>query len=353
LLKHNPHLLMEKTNICCLSQEELAGLIKAWGKEPYHARQVFKWIYQKGVSDFMQMSDLPFALRQRLDDNLLSSGIKLKEKLTSTDGTEKFLLELKDKSLIEAVVIPSGNRVTACISSQAGCKFACKFCASGVLGFKRNLSQGEIIEQALYLKNNNRSRKITHIVFMGTGEPLDNYANVLGAIKMLNSPLAFNIGARRITISTCGIIPGIERLAGEHMQIELSVSLHSAEDKARSLLMPVNKKYPLRKLISSCKKYMDDTGRQVTFEYILIEGLNSSLRDALRLSELLGDLRLAKVNLIPSNSIRQLGARPAKKKDVLLFRDFILKNGINVTLRKARGQDIEGACGQLRIRHEE
>ncbi|MDP2043829.1 MAG: 23S rRNA (adenine(2503)-C(2))-methyltransferase RlmN, partial [Candidatus Omnitrophota bacterium] len=237
-------------------------------------------------------------------------------------------------------------------SSQVGCRFTCQFCASGLKGFKRNLSAGEILDEVLYLKNNAQNAGLTHVVFMGTGEPLDNYENVLKAIRVINSGHAFNIGARRITISTCGIIPGIERLSSFGLQIELSISLHAADDKTRSQLMPVNKKYPLADLIKCCHEYSVKTNRQITFEYILIKGLNSDLSSAQKLAALLKDLRLAKVNLIPANSITELKILPPLSEEILAFKEQLFRSGINVTLRRERGQDIDAACGQLRLRHE-
>lgn len=349
-----------------LDLKELEDKLFSRGLPKYHAKQIFNWIYQKGALDFNKMSDLPAALRQKLAGEFYILGLKLADLQISCDGTTKFLFELEDKNLIEAVNIPMRKRapgliggagarlcaVTGCISSQAGCKFSCQFCASALKGFKRNLTVGEILDEALYLKNNARQAELTHIVFMGTGEPLDNYENVLKSIRLINSPHAFNIGARRITISTSGIIPGIRRLASEDLQIELSISLHASDDKIRSQIMPVNKKYPLADLIECCREYIDKTNRQITFEYILIKGLNSNLSSAQNLVKLLKDLRLAKVNLIPANSIPELKIIPPAKAEILAFKECLFKSAINVTLRRERGKDIEAACGQLRLRHE-
>lgn len=334
-----------------LELKKLESALLEWKEPAYHARQIFNWIYKKGVMDFSGMSDLPAALRLRLKDNFYIFDLKLVEKLASRDGTEKFLFSLKDGNLVEAVSIPTEKRVTACISTQAGCKFNCRFCASGASGFKRNLTSGEILQEVLYLKNNSASGKLTHIVFMGTGEPLDNYENVLSAIRRINSRDCLGIGARRITISTCGLIPAIERLAKEGLQIELSVSLHSADDKIRSRLMPVNKKYPLKELIKACAGYIAETNRQVTFEYILAGGVNSGLQNAQILSTILKGLN-CKVNLIPVNPVSASQLKPPGKLEVLFFKDYLTKHGINVTLRRERGQDIEAACGQLRLRYE-
>lgn len=331
--------------------KELEGEFLALGVKPYHARQVFSWLYKRGVWDFNYMSDIPQALRKELADRFYILGFRLLKHLDSQDGTRKILLGSKDDNSIEAVIIPAKARVTGCLSSQVGCKYRCGFCASGMLGFKRDLTAGEIIEEAIYLKDNALENRLTHLVFMGTGEPMDNYDNVIKAIRIMNSSAGLNIGARRITISTSGVIPGIERLSSQGLQLELSVSLHAATDTLRSRLMPVNKVYPLRELIHACKEYSLKTRRQVTFEYILIKGLNSSLRDAEGLSRLLKDFKLAKVNLIPSNHIPELKFEPAPKNSVDIFKDYLVKSRINVTLRKERGEDINAACGQLRLNY--
>lgn len=338
-------------NIKDYSLKELEAFLVSFGYQPYHARQIFDWIYSKGISDFVKMTNLPASLREALSQNFISGSIKLRKKLRSCDGTEKFIFRLIDGNFIEVVSIPTEKRVTGCISSQVGCKFACKFCASGVAGFKRNLNIGEIMDQVLYLKNQTETKKLTHLVFMGTGEPLDNYDNVLKAIRIINSSEGLNIGARRITISTAGLIPGIEKLSGEGLQIELSISLHAADDKIRSSLMPINKIYPLKSLMQACHRYFVKTNRQITFEYILIQGLNSDLPNARNLVKLLKGLN-CKVNLIPANPVKELNIAPPGKKDIFSFKTFLSQFQVNVTLRKSRGEDIEAACGQLRLRYE-
>ena len=347
------------------SLEQLEQTLESWGSPAYHARQIFSWIYQKGCVDFDLMSNLPSGLRERLKKAFFISSLKLIKTLKSSDRTEKFLFELKDRNLIEAVSIPMTRRapgligqagarrcaVTGCISSQVGCKFCCSFCASGTFGFKRNLSSGEILDEVLFLKNNSSAKKLTHIVFMGTGEPFDNYEEVLKAIKIINSPAGFNIGARRITISTCGLTPGIKKLSDEGMQVELSVSLHAADEKTRDLIMPVNKIYPLKTLIPACRQYYEKTDRQITFEYILIKGVNSDLKNAIILGKLLVGMD-AKVNLIPANTIKELKVEAPAKVDILEFKNTLFKSCVNVTLRKSRGADIDAACGQLRLKYE-
>jgi 23S rRNA (adenine2503-C2)-methyltransferase len=338
---------MSKVDIKDLDLSGLESVLASWDLPRFHARQVFTWIYQRGVFDFDAMSDLPQGLRQRLNQYFLAKTLVVKNKQRSVDGTEKFLFGLSDSGLIEAVSIPAESRVTGCISSQVGCKFACIFCASGKKGFTRNLTAGEMIEEALILKYGSAAKQLTHLVFMGTGEPFDNYDNVLVAIRMINAKHGMNIGARRITISTSGLIPQIERLAAEGLQIELSVSLHAADDKTRSMLMPVNKRYPLKDLIAACRAYKARTGRQVTFEYVLIQKVNSSLADARKLGTILQGFD-CKVNLIPLNNAGMPGFEAPGKKEVLFFKDALTKCGIHTTVRKPRGEDIEAACGQLR-----
>lgn len=334
-----------------LTLKELETIIKGWGKPAFHAKQIFSWIYKKGIQDFDQMNDLPLGLRGSLKERFQLFSSKLIKSDLSKDGTEKFLFELKGRDLIESVSIPTKERVTGCISTQAGCKYKCFFCASGLAGFSRNLNTGEIIEQALYLKNKSSAGNLTHVVFMGAGEPLDNYDNVMKAIRIINSPEGLQIGARRITISTCGIIPCIKKLSEEGLQVELSISLHAANDKLRSQIMPINKKFPLKDLMTTCREYIKKTNRQITFEYILINGMNSDLQNAKNLVTILGREDY-KVNLIPSNIVKERGIEPPNKLDILYFKDYLVKHGIRVTLRKPRGQDIEAACGQLRLRHE-
>jgi len=341
----------QKKNIKEYSLEELKQILQKRQEPLYHARQIFSWVYKKGARDFEAMSDLPQPLRAKLKEYFTFFDLRVAERVVSKDGTVKLLLAAADDNLIEAVSIPTAKRMTGCVSTQAGCKFACGFCASGLRGFKRNLTPGEILDQVLLLKDNSPGRTLTHLVFMGTGEPFDNYDNVMKAIRMINAPEGINIGARRITVSTCGIIPGIQRLAGEGLQIELSVSLHAADDQIRSRLMPVNKKYPFSDLMETCRVYAKKTGRQVTFEYVLIRGLNSDLRSAQKLCTIVKGMN-AKINLIPANTVRECGFEAPFREEIWSFKDFLAKHGVHVTLRRERGTDIQAACGQLRLKYE-
>jgi len=340
---------MGKTDIKNLSGDELIKELIRMGEKPYRANQVFKWLYKVGVKSFNDMTDLSRDLREKLKDKFHITKItSLDSKRSFSDGTTKYLLKLEDSHTIEAVFLPEEDRATVCLSSQVGCKFACSFCASAPFGFVRNLKASEILDEVLFMRELNKGQAITNIVFMGIGEPLDNYNNVMRAIRILNDENAFKIGARKITISTCGIIPGIDRLVNEKLQIELSVSLHSADNKIRSRLVPMNKAYPLEELISTCKNYTLKTKRVITFEYILIRGENASVPDAFKLARLLTGM-MCKVNVIVYNQIKAKGYEAPAKEDVGKFIRTLKTRGINVMLRKSKGEDIDAGCGQLRI----
>ena len=340
---------MDKPDLRSVGFEQLAEYLRARGEADYRAGQIFTWLYQRGVSSLDAMRNLPQGLRAGLADDFVLTDLSLADQRISADGTIKFLFDLPDHQQIETVLIPTPTRSTVCVSTQAGCKFACRFCASGIGGWQRNLSVGEILAQVLRAKNEaaQQKRPLSHIVFMGTGEPLDNYDAVLAAIRMINDPRGLNIGARRITISTCGLIPQIQRLAGEGLQVELSVSLHGYDDQTRGQLMPVNQKYPLRDLLAACRAYAGQTRRQVTFEYVLIRDLTCNPTGARILARLLRGW-LCKVNLIPFNPVAEFSFVPPAAADARAFQRVLQEQGIPVTLRRARGQDVGAACGQLR-----
>lgn len=338
---------MKKSDIRDLSFEELTSYVKSIKEAPFRATQIFEWIYQKKIHNFDQMTNLSSVFKERLKKDYTFSKQTILQKDISSDGTTKVLFELNDKEKIETVLIPTATRATVCVSTQAGCKFACRFCASGIGGWKRNLSCAEILEQVLYMKGIAKKKPLSHIVFMGVGEPLDNYDNLLKAIRIINSAKGMNIGARRITISTCGIIPKIEKLAGEGMQIELAVSLHGSSDESRNVLMPVNKKYPIEDLIEVCRRYNKVTKRQITFEYILIKDVTCTDEIACELGRLLKGL-LCKINLIPYNPIDEFNHEPPSRNKMFAFKNQLQKFGILATIRRPRGQDVSAACGQLR-----
>ncbi|MEW6074873.1 MAG: 23S rRNA (adenine(2503)-C(2))-methyltransferase RlmN [Candidatus Omnitrophota bacterium] len=340
-----------KPNIKDMTLDELGVKIAQWGYPQFHARQIFSWMYQQGVLEFKDMTNIPSSLRKKLIDNYCCSEMKIAKIIESNDGTKKLLLAMHGNECIEAAFIPAEKRATGCLSCQVGCGFSCAFCASGSKGLTRNLSSGQILDEAVYLKRCAPKFLLSHVVFMGMGEPFDNYDNVLKAARVINADYGLHIGARRITISTCGIPEGIKRLAKENLQIELSVSLHAADDAVRSKLMPVNRKYPLNVLFSAIKEYVKTTNRQVTFEYVLVDGANNGLKDAARLVALLKALN-CKVNLIPYNPVEAGRLKAPSRESVKEFKGFLEKKGVTVTVRRSRGQDIDAACGQLRMRYE-
>jgi 23S rRNA (adenine2503-C2)-methyltransferase len=336
-----------KKDLKNITVNELIAYLVDVKENKYHARQILSWIYKRGVENFSLMSDLSLGLIKKIEDVFYLSQLNLLQKQISKDGTRKYLLELEDKNIIESVLIPHTDRVTACLSTQVGCKFACQFCASGALGFKHNLSQAEILNQIMKIRKD-IGRDINNIVFMGIGEPLDNYDVVLSSIRVINARYGFNIGQRKITISTAGLIDGIDKLSNEGLQIELSVSLHGAIDAKRDKIMPINKKYPLAKLLPCLKNFAKKTKRKITFEYMLMGGFNTTIDDARKLVSLIKGVD-SKINLIPFNPICASSFIAPTKLEILFFEDFLLKNDIDVTIRKPRGQDIEAACGQLRL----
>ncbi|MBN2396330.1 MAG: 23S rRNA (adenine(2503)-C(2))-methyltransferase RlmN [Candidatus Atribacteria bacterium] len=342
----------KKKNIKDLSLDELKDIVTGEFFEPsFRVDQVFGWIYRQKVSSFLEMKNLPRHFIDQLNDHFLLTQIKPIQTLSSQDGSVKFLFELSDGHLVESVLIRNGNRNTVCLSSQVGCHWHCLFCASGQDGFKRNLSTGEIIDQILSIMKVT-NEYVHNVVFMGMGEPFDNYDQVMKSIQMMNTDEGLNIGARKITISTCGIIPGIQKLSNHPFQVELSVSLHSADDEIRSQLMPVNKKYPLKELIHACKKYVEKKRRQITFEYLMLKGINDSVEQANKLSHLISDFD-AKVNLIIYNPIQnKTDLLPSEERAVSIFQAILKRNRIPVTIRYSKGQDIQAACGQLRSNYQ-
>lgn len=340
---------MQKKDIKNFTLNEFQEEVKNLGEKKYRATQLFDLLYNKGIEYFRDMLSLPASFRDSLQENYYISKIDLAKLAKSKDQTEKYLFKLEDGNLIESVLIFSGKRVTECISSQIGCKYNCLFCESGKKGFIRSLTVGEILNQVLFVKKKMKSNP-NNIVFMGIGEPLDNYDNIVKAICILNSKDAFDIGARKITISTCGIIPAIKRLQERNWQIELSVSLHAPENKLRTYLMPVNNLYPLPDLIEACKNYAEKTKRQITFEYILIKGVNDSLIYADKLAKLIGGFNF-KINLITFNPASDSLLQAPDIHQVKSFKNKLVARGIPTTIRISKGDDISAACGQLKSLH--
>lgn len=332
--------------IYSLSQSEILSFVAAKNLPSYRASQIWQWLYKHKVQTWEEMSNLPKQFKEELEQNFVIQPLKIKEVFGDKGDTQKILAELHDTETIEFVLLPSPHGRTLCISSQAGCRFNCAFCASGKSGFSRNLETGEIIGQVI-LSTIIWEQPPTHIVFMGIGEPLDNYENVMKAVRIINDPAGLNIGARHITISTCGIIPGILRLAEEGIQIELSVSLHASNDKTRNKLMPINKTYPLKELLATCENYSKKTKRIITFEYTLIKNLNDKPEDAANLANLLKS-KMARVNLIPLSPVDEFAGSPPSEKSMKSFIYILEKQGINTTLRNSKGTNLKAACGQLR-----
>ncbi len=340
--------MIQKIDIMELSYKEMEEFITKEGFPSYRTRQIYHWLYQKKINNFKQMKNIPLDLITTLESLFQLKIMDSIRTIRSEDGTIKFLFRLEDGQLIESVLIRNKNRNTACLSSQVGCMWRCLFCASGREGFKRNLQVGEIVGQLLAMEIIS-GEHINNIVFMGMGEPFDNYQQLIKAIIIINEKWGINIGARKITISTCGIIPGIEKLSENQLQVELSVSLHAVEDKVRTFLMPVNKKYPLKKLISACRKYVRKKNRTITFEYLLLKGINDSPKQAKKLSYLISDFK-SKVNLIVYNPIsNQSNLSSSEEETILSFQQILKNNHIPVTIRYSKGRDVEAACGQLKV----
>ncbi len=338
-----------KPDIRDLSFEELVQYLERIGERSFRAQQVFEWIYQKNVWSFDDMPTLSKELRDRLKNDFILRPNKVAEKLVSEDGTTKFLFDLEDREKVESVLIPTPTRTTACISTQAGCKFGCKFCASGIGGWTRDLSCAEILTQVLQVKDEalRHKKPLSNIVFMGTGEPLDNFSNLMKAIRIINAERGMNIGARHITISTVGIAPRIKELSREGLQVELAVSLHGYDNESRNLLMPVNRKYPFDDLIAACREYVKVTKRQITFEYILIKDITCTEKAAASLQKAFKGL-ICKMNLIPYNPVSEFDHKTPSREEMMAFRDSLEKFGIHATIRTPRGRDAAAACGQLR-----
>lgn len=332
-----------------MSLEDLTTFTDSLNESKYRAKQIHNWLYLKSVSEIEQMTDISKSSREKISEIAQVTDVKIKNKQVSTDGTVKYLLEFADGNCVETVLMRFDNRanLTACVSSQVGCACNCKFCATAKLGFIRNLTPREIIEQVLTIQRDT-GLKVTNIVFMGQGEPLLNLDNVLKAIDIFNKD--FVIGIRRLTLSTCGIIPQINKLAEMDFQPTLAVSLHAPEHALREELMPIEKKYPIAELLKSLKSYVGDTGRRVTIEYTLIKGFNDTVDCAKKLSKLLIGLK-ANINLIIYNPTEKDSFEKPSKESIQKFKYILEQSGKKVTIRLERGSDIDAACGQLSNKH--
>ena len=367
------------TDVKSLTRAELEIQFKTWGQPVYRVAQLLEWLYVHRVTTWEAMSNLPKSLREKLAQDFLLRNLELVRKQGARDTTQKFLWRLHDHALIESVLIPANpalygdasDRHTLCVSTQVGCAYGCKFCASGLDGWKRNLTPDEIVEQVLAVERWNASsskqtenpitstrtttrtsgRLIDNIVVMGMGEPLANYENLLTALRILNAPWGGGIGARKITISTSGLAPQIRRLADEPLQFSLAISLHGATDEVRNKIMPVNRKHPLKELVAACEHYQGQKGRMITFEYILIAGVNDSIEHTRPLAALAHRL-FAKVNLIPYNQVEGLPWERPGEEVQENFLAALEKQKVIATLRREKGHDIDAACGQLRLKTE-
>lgn len=333
-------------NIKQYNLDELKNEMISIGEKPFRAEQIFSWLYREKVKEFDEMTNLSLELREKLKAEYDICNFKIIRKQESSDGTKKYLFDVLDGNAIETVLMQYHHGKTICVSSQIGCKMGCKFCASTGIPFVRNLSAGEIVEQVIAVEQDILDN-ISNIVFMGIGEPLDNYENVMKAIKIINNPKGLNIGARHISISTSGIVPKIYDLANENMQCTLSISLHATNNKKRSEMMPVNNAYPIEELIKACKDYIKKTNKRISFEYALAKDNNDNREDAKQLVQLLKGM-LCHVNLIPINPIENGKFSKSSNENIIHFRDYLNEHGIVATIRRELGSDIDAACGQLR-----
>lgn len=326
--------------------EELKEKLVEMGEKTFRAEQIFSWLFKENVTTFEEMTNLSLALREKLKQKYEIRNFKTVKLLESKDGTKKFLFDIGDGNMIETVLMQYHHGYSLCVSSQVGCKMGCKFCASTGIPFIRNLTAGEIVEQILAVERETKVA-ISNVVFMGIGEPLDNYENVVKAIYLLNHPKGLNIGARHISISTSGLVPYIYRLADEKLQCTLSISLHATTDEKRSSMMPVNKAYPIKELMEACQYYIEKTNKRISFEYALAKDNNDNIEDAKGLVKLLHGM-LCHVNLIPINKIEKGAYTKSSNENIIRFRDYLNEHGIVATIRRELGSDIEAACGQLR-----
>lgn len=328
------------------SFSELQDYLVSVGEKKFRGGQIYKWLHQ-GVTSYDEMTDISKGLREKLSKESYVSTLEIERKLVSKlDGTVKYLFRLPDGNCIESVVMRYHHGLTICISSQVGCRMGCKFCASTIGGLYRSLTAGEILNQVIFAQKD-LGERISNIVIMGIGEPLDNYDNIVKFLRNINDEHGLNIGLRHITLSTCGIVPNIIKLADEDMPITLTISLHGPNDEIRESIMPVNKKYKIAQLMDACKYYYDKTGRRISFEYSLIKGVNDSIKNAEELAKLVKPLH-AHINLIPVNNVEERDYKQGTRDEINGFLKRLTDLGINATIRRELGSDISASCGQLR-----
>ena len=338
---------MEKVDLKNLSPSELNEFLRSFGKERYRSIQILRWLYQKGVPSFNEMTNLSKRFRQELSQASFISTLHPLQMEQATDGTRKFLFRLEDGNRIESVLIPDKTRLTLCLSTQVGCAFGCRFCLTGKIGWKRDLMVSEILNQILAVRKMLPEKSsITNIVLMGMGEPLANYNNTLKAIALMAHPDAFKFSARRITLSTIGLLPELERLSKEKPLFRLAISLNASDDERRSHLMPINHRYPLKKILEVCRNFPLRPRARITFEYVLLEGINDSSQDAKRLLKILKGIP-SKVNLIPLNEAPQIPFKKPAEEKVKQFQNILMEGGLTAIVRTSKGREISAACGQL------
>ncbi len=338
---------MKKIDIKSFTLPELKAFLKERGEPAFRAGQVFDWIHVKKARGFEEMSNLPKALREKLADECRLPGAEIRRRLVSRlDGTVKYLYGLEDGESVETVLMKYEHGYSVCVSSQVGCKMGCEFCASTKAGFVRNLLPSEILDQ-IYQTEQDQHLRVSHIVMMGIGEPLDNFENTTRFLELINSPYGANISMRNISLSTCGLAEKIDELAAFDLGLTLSISLHACTDEKRNEIMPVNRRYPIGRLLQSCKNYSKITRRRISFEYALMKGKNDSVKDAEQLACLLKG-QLCHVNLIPVNEVQETSFEKTERQNIYRFQKELMKRGINATVRRTLGSDINAACGQLR-----
>ncbi|MGN1267448.1 MAG: 23S rRNA (adenine(2503)-C(2))-methyltransferase RlmN [Dorea sp.] len=341
---------MDKKDIVSYSYEELKNEMLSLGEKPFRSKQIYAWLHEKLADSFDEMTNLSKNLREKLDQHYAIKKVEMfARQISKEDPTEKFLFELEDGNMIESVLMKYNYGNSVCISSQVGCRMGCRFCASTIDGLERNLTPSEMLRQ-IYRIQKITGERVSNVVVMGTGEPLDNYDNFVKFVHMLTDEHGLNISQRNVTASTCGIVPNILRLADEGLQITLALSLHGSNQEKRKKLMPVANKYELQEVLEACDAYFEKTGRRITFEYSLVKGVNDQAEDVKELTEILKN-RNCHLNLIPVNPIKERDFKKPDSKNAHEFKNRLEKNGINVTIRRERGSDIDGACGQLRRRY--
>jgi 23S rRNA (adenine2503-C2)-methyltransferase len=339
---------MSPVDLLDLLPAELESLAESLGAPRYRGRQIASWIYRKGVTDIEAMSDLPRDLRHALAERAVVGVPAVERRVPSRDGSEKLVLALADGARVQSVLMPDGDRLTLCVSSQVGCGFGCAFCFTGTMGLERNCSAGEIAGQVVAAARVlEPGRRITHVVYMGMGEPLANYQATVKSLRILTDPQGVGLSPRRITVSTVGLVSGIERLAGEQLRVNLAISLHATRNEVRDRIMPVNRGFAIEEVLAACRRFPLPVRQRITFEYVLLDGVNDSAEDARRLARLIAGIR-AKINLIPFNDWDGSGFGRPPLPRILAFQGLLLEQGITATVRWSKGEDIGAACGQLR-----